>query len=140
MPHRIFARKIVTHECLIDKDQRCATCNLGLIPKPSAAERNSQCGEVLGADKFDVRLLALGGRFTQDVNGKCEPAVGGSRIRGDSRGKDAGGCRDFVPKLGDEEGAISPCGVRVFPRSPVEYCSSVQSSGLPRLLPSSTGK
>src|SRR6516164_2041152 len=98
MPHGICAREIMTHERLIHQDQCSGARYLALVPEAAGDERNTQGGEVLGADEFNVSLLRLLRRPAEDLDGLRPAAVGRSGVAGDSGGKDPGGCRDLVSK------------------------------------------
>src|SRR6516162_10799082 len=114
MPHSICAREIVTHERLIHQDQWGGASYLALVPEAAADERNSQGGEILGADEFNVSLLRLRRRLAEDLNGLRPAAVGRGGVAGDSGGNDPGGCRDLVPKFGKEARTIRPGCMRVL--------------------------
>src|SRR5579859_3787197 len=114
MPHSIFAGEVMAHERLIHQDQRGAARYFALVPNAATDERNSQGGEILGANEFHVSFLCLRRRLAENLNGKRKAAVGRCGVAGDSGGKDPWGCRDLVPKVSEVLGAISPGCVRVL--------------------------
>ena len=114
MTQGIPAGQVVAHERLIHEDECGAPRDFAVVPHAAAEEWDSQSCEVLGADEFYMRLLCLGSRFAQNLDKPAPAAVGRSGIGGNTGGKDARHCRDFVTEFGEEARTIRPGRVRLF--------------------------